>query len=139
MFETAMFLDAMEKLVQRAYSNSVKHGFWEGPINDCIPTKIALAHSELSELLEAWRTDSKVPCGKMVPYEPIKYDEDGKQVMIPLGGESSPLTKEAEEAADIIIRVLDMCGKLGIDIGRAILAKMRYNEGRPMMHGGKKC
>lgn len=41
------------------------------------------------------------------------------------------------EAADIIIRVLDMCAAYGIDIEAAIAMKMEYNSTRPYMHGKK--
>lgn len=41
------------------------------------------------------------------------------------------------ELADIIIRVLDICGANGIDIARALADKMAYNETRDYRHGGK--
>lgn len=41
------------------------------------------------------------------------------------------------ELADIIIRVLDICGHLDIDIANALADKMAYNETRPYRHGGK--
>lgn len=42
-----------------------------------------------------------------------------------------------EECADLFIRLLDHCAKLGIDLLDATLKKMDYNETRPRMHGGK--
>lgn len=42
------------------------------------------------------------------------------------------------ELADIIIRVLDTCGWLQIDIAAAIADKMAYNSQRPHRHGGKR-
>jgi NTP pyrophosphatase (non-canonical NTP hydrolase) len=41
------------------------------------------------------------------------------------------------ELADVIIRVLDIAGLYGVDIGRAVRNKMAYNELRPHRHGGK--
>jgi len=41
----------------------------------------------------------------------------------------------AEELADVIIRVADLCGGLGIDIEKAVEQKMCKNEGRPRLHG----
>ena len=40
-----------------------------------------------------------------------------------------------EEMADTIIRVYDICGKMEIDLGRAIADKMAVNAGRPHKHG----
>lgn len=137
MFETAMFYDAMENFQKRAHENSVKHGFWEGAENNNIPTKLCLLHSELSEWLEAFRGDPKALCGKT---ETVNVC--GNAVIQPLciavGAEVRPVTKEEEEAADVFIRLLDLCEKQGIDLARVTLAKMRYNESRPMKHGGKR-
>jgi len=43
-----------------------------------------------------------------------------------------------EELADIIIRTLDLCGGLGIDIQGAVMRKMEINFTRPRMHN-RKC
>lgn len=43
-----------------------------------------------------------------------------------------------EEMADIIIRCVDLCEALGLDIGEAVVNKMIANRGRPVRHGGKK-
>ena len=44
----------------------------------------------------------------------------------------------AEELADVIIRIFDLCGEKGIDLEKAILNKMAFNKTRPYKHGGKK-
>lgn len=121
MFETAMFLELMEKLVAKCHRNSRDKGFWGGVIN--LPEKLALMHSEISEWLEAYR-DGNPPCPK--------------DIMVLDGGEPRRLSCYEEEAADILIRLCDLCGYLNIDLGRATLAKMEYNAKRPPMHG-KKC
>ena len=43
------------------------------------------------------------------------------------------------ELADVIIRVLDLCGRYGIDIEAAIREKHAYNLTREHRHGGKKA
>jgi len=42
------------------------------------------------------------------------------------------------ELADIIIRVLDICGAYGVDIDAAVESKMEFNETREVRHGGKR-
>lgn len=79
---------------------------------------IALMHQELSELLEAHRTDPEAYCGKEMP-----------------NGDRLPLTMEAEECADIFLRLANYCGARGIDLDRAVDLKHLYNTTRPHRHG----
>jgi len=134
MFETAMFLDAMEKLCKKAHQNSKDKGFWDGVENKSVPTKLALIHSEVSEWLEAYRVGIK-PTTKTYP-SPV----DGTPIVLGMidSGVVRPLTNEEEEAADILLRLADLCEARNIDLGRVTLAKMQYNASRPHMHGGKK-
>lgn len=43
------------------------------------------------------------------------------------------------EIADVIIRTLDLCGGLKINIDNVIKQKMKYNFTRPYRHGNKLC
>lgn len=43
----------------------------------------------------------------------------------------------AEEFADVVIRVADTCGYLGIDLEEAIALKIERNRSRPRCHGKK--
>ena len=42
-----------------------------------------------------------------------------------------------EEIADTFIRLLDICGAMGIDIEKEIESKMEFNKSRPIRHGKK--
>lgn len=44
----------------------------------------------------------------------------------------------AEELADVLIRVLDCAGGLGIDLDREVQAKLAKNRTRGHKHGGKR-
>lgn len=103
-------------MVVDAHETALEKGWWRGNVN--IPEKLALVHSETSEALEDFRN------GNM---KLNIRDVDGK----PEGF--------ATELADIVIRVADLCGYLGIDLEYAILVKMEYNKSRSFRHGGKKA
>jgi NTP pyrophosphatase (non-canonical NTP hydrolase) len=49
-----------------------------------------------------------------------------------------PLSCLEEELADIVIHVLDNARKLNVDIQDAVLRKHRFNQTRPIRHGGKR-
>lgn len=41
------------------------------------------------------------------------------------------------ELADVVIRIMDLCHNLGIDLENAINVKLAYNRTRGFKHGGK--
>jgi NTP pyrophosphatase (non-canonical NTP hydrolase) len=75
---------------------------------------IALAHSELSETLEAYRDKQWSETRK-----------DGKPVGV------------GPELADVVIRVLDMCDRWEINIAYEIERVLNYGWTRPYQHGGR--
>jgi NTP pyrophosphatase (non-canonical NTP hydrolase) len=97
-------------LAEAIHATAVSKGWWDTERND--GEMIALIHSELSEMLEAIR--------KPGPSEHIPE-----------------FSGVEEEAADVLIRLLDMSYARGWRIEEAVLAKMRFNETRPYRHGGK--
>lgn len=88
-------------------------GFYSPPLS--VVEMLALVHSEVSEAVEAERAGD----------HRLRISETGKP-------EGTP-----SELADVIIRVLDICGYLNIDIGDALETKLAYNKTRAYKHGKK--
>ena len=86
---------------------------------------ICLIHSELSEAVEDYRKRGV----DTVPYYP-----DGYYPLAEIPGKPEGF---AVEIADALIRILDMCEYLGIDIESAMQVKHDYNKTRDHRHGGK--
>jgi NTP pyrophosphatase (non-canonical NTP hydrolase) len=55
----------------------------------------------------------------------VRHNEKGKPEGFPV------------ELADILIRVLDLAGRMDIDLDAVVAEKMRYNAGREYLHGKK--
>lgn len=112
--ESAIMLNDFAKEV---HQNAIDKGWWEDyrSFGDII----ALSHSELSEALEEHR-EGRGP--REIYYNEPKPDKpEGISI----------------ELADCIIRILDYCGREGVDIEHAIKLKHEYNKSRPYRHGGK--
>jgi NTP pyrophosphatase (non-canonical NTP hydrolase) len=118
-------IKSLTQLRIEAHATAVEHGF-----TDATPLEeLCLIHTEISEAVEDIREGKELNAflykiSNLATTD--KYSPHLKPIGIP------------SEMADIIIRVLDFCGKHRIDIERAVLEKMEYNKTRPFKHGGKK-
>ena len=107
----------LNELRNELHSLARAKGWYDDPETDgqFIARFVANTHAELSELWEAHRK------GQLNQ----QCDKDAQ------------LTCLEEEMADIIIRTLDACGRLGVDIDRAVRMKHKHNMNRAYRHGGK--
>ncbi len=119
------FADQINAMVSHFHNKSKAAGWWEEDDRDLTQdkyvhaTKLMLCVSELSEAMEGLRKnlmDDKLPHRKMAEVE----------------------------LADAVIRIFDLAGVLGYDLGGAVVEKSAYNTARPdhqpgnrMIAGGK--
>ena len=128
-------MENLNKFSVDVHQNAVEHGWWdeERSFGDII----ALCHSELSEALEEFRSGRPmVYCEALGTNKACMDGECGGIECLSwfTGGKPEGI---AVEMADCIIRILDWCGKEGIDIEAILDAKHAYNKTRPYRHGGK--
>lgn len=134
------FTGPLNDLAARINKNATDKGFWESDRN--MGEMIALAHSELSEALEAHRkclpTLYRIVVGEAEHHDGrphgICEHAEPRGNCDQFGGTSKP-EGIAAEFADVIIRVLDTMQSLGVDIDAVVTEKMTYNESRPYKHG----
>jgi len=105
----AAFARSWDEVAKQVHKNAVDKGFWDNPRND--GEAIALIHSELSEALEALRSNNA----------PDRHLRDFAGVEV--------------ELADAVIRIMDISEGRGWRVVEAILAKIDYNKGRDRLHG----
>lgn len=92
------------QLVKLCHGLAKDAGWHDNPRE--VGTLLALVHSEISEAMEGFRKD--------------------------LMDDHLPHRKMAEvELADAVIRIFDLAGKEGFDLGGALVEKLAYNTKRP--------
>lgn len=122
---------SLNGLASAAHKINVKNGFYEEPRE--LGTRIALIHSEVSEMLQADRK-LRYCAHPQVAKEILEIEDDET---FKRAYESQIKDKFEQEAAGTIIRVLDVAAYLKIDIHHYVLAELRYNSLRGHKHGAQ--
>lgn len=94
---------AINNMVRDIHSDNVAAGWWKDDSN--IAEKLCLVHSEISEAMEGYRKD-------------LMDDHLPHREMMEV------------ELSDAVIRIFDLAGRMGFDLGSAILEKREYNKHR---------
>lgn len=110
----------IEELCKRSYDTAVAKGWHEEPRS--LGDVITLMHSEVSEALECWRDSSH------------KLED----VWVSEGGKPEIKLRIACNLADAMVFAGAICQCHKLDLEKAALLKMDYNDSRPHRHGGKR-
>ena len=99
---------------------------------DFILGKLALVHSEISEAVECVRDDD-------FAMRIVERLEPAPGLLTAQGETVKPPKPEGmvTELADTVIRIMHLCGAMGLDLDEAVRVKMEFNAGRPFQHGRK--
>lgn len=134
---------SLNELRDRVHALAVSKGWYDGiespPGPRTLGAWLCNIHGEISEALEDVRSGRlemrfrDIDSGEILTRgqrdEAIERDEESPSQFKPIGLPS--------ELADALIRILDTCGALGIDIDEAVRVKHAFNETRSHRHGGK--
>lgn len=123
---TTVYTTGLNELARQFHERSKAKGFWDEERET--GTLLMLIVSELSEALEADRKNKHAN----MPF--FNFDVDTGDSFEDAFKKNIKDTFE-DEIADVAIRLLDLIGKMGIDIEKHISLKMQYNATRPYKHG----
>lgn len=127
----------LNELAKSIHANNEIKGFWDGGIEaKNIGEVIALIHSEASKALEADRKHHYFN-GTTNESAFTDFESEGDIIYLKQEFECEVKNTFEDKLADIIIRVLDLCGAKKINIEWHIEQKLKYNSLREHKHGKK--
>lgn len=123
-------MNDLNELRNEIYDDAVKHGLWdEGYLCKTLMRNDCLRDSGLLQIYKIVNTEQEI---RRV-HATLRVFVENQELL------ESVLEEEEdhfrEELADVIITALSAAGYLGIDIDKAVRAKMEINRGREWRHG----
>ena len=118
-----VFATGLTTAAKQIHEDNKQKGFWDKERE--IGTLLMLVTSELAEALEADRK------GRYAGKIASKNKEEGE---FPQWFEKNVKDTFEDEMADTVIRILDICGAMDIDLEWHINQKLKYNRSREHKH-----
>jgi NTP pyrophosphatase (non-canonical NTP hydrolase) len=119
---------SLDEMAQEVMEVNLEKGWYDD--DRTFGDGIALLHSEVSEMLEAFRDHGLADATVRVL---AGRGDDGSD----LPAVNPKPEGVGSEAADVFIRLLDMCKRYDIDLEAEYERKLAYNRTRSYKHGGR--
>jgi hypothetical protein len=133
----------LNKFQKEVHQNAKDHGWWDEERS--FPELLMLIVSEAAEALEEYRNNNDINNSYYSGKGKTHWDSQRITVTTLYTSEKPRPDLPSEkpegipsELADIVLRVMDICGHYNIDLESAIRKKHEYNKTRPYKHGGKR-
>lgn len=126
-------------MAEEVAENNRAKGWYE--TERSVPEGLMLLVTEVSEAMEAWRTDGLIDITNVYHNAVQHGGSCGKcHRTVWLGDNECPAAKPegyGSELADVLIRLLDQAHRDGIDLEAEYERKVKYNATRAYKHGNK--
>lgn len=123
----------LEQMQAEVLSVNIRNGWLEN--ERTVGDDVALLHSEVSEMLEAYREHGLWDA--TAPAEKVEVRTLGEVDPSYVAGALPKPEGFGSECADVLIRLLDTCERRGVNLRAEYERKIAYNRTRGHRHGGK--
>ena len=128
-------VDALQLLQDQIHGTATRKGWWK----DYDALSALLARQGDAYGLEPELADTLYRTARsMLAVTEIAEGVEAMRMGDPPDDKCPEFSGQTVEIADDIIRQLDLAAQFDLPVIEAIIAKVRYNEGREFQHGGKK-